>query len=89
LEAPDGEVTAQLSVTVPVNELPGVTVMVEVPEEPALTVMLPLLVSVKSVGACQKSLQPTISGAAASISLAHLPILIAAPSLHLFHRSPD
>jgi hypothetical protein len=46
LEAPVGAVTAQLSVTVPVNELAGVTVMVEVPVEPALTVMLPLLVSV-------------------------------------------
>jgi hypothetical protein len=47
LEAPEGAVTAQASVTVPVNELAGVTVMVEVPDEPALTVMLPLLLRVK------------------------------------------
>jgi hypothetical protein len=46
LVAPVGEVTAQLSVTVPVNELPGVTVMVDVPVEPADTLMLPLLVRV-------------------------------------------
>jgi hypothetical protein len=91
LTAPDGEVTAQLSVTVAVNEFDGVTVIVEVPELPALKVMLPLLVSVKSLlfGDCQKSPQPTTRGATASISLAHLPILIAAPSLPLFHCSPD
>jgi len=89
LTAPVGEVTAQVSVTVPVNEFAGVTVMVEVPEDPALTAMLPLLVSVKLVplfGACQKSPQPATRGAAANNNLAHLPILIAAPSMQLFHR---
>jgi hypothetical protein len=85
LEAPDGEVvTAQVSVTVPVNEFVGVTVMVEVLVAPGLTVMLPLLVSVKLVllpplGACQKSPHPARSGAAASNSLAHCPSFIAAP----------
>ena len=33
LEAPEGAATAQASETVPVNELPGVTVMVEAPLE--------------------------------------------------------
>jgi hypothetical protein len=87
LEAPAGEVvTVQLSETVPVNELPGVTVMVEEPlAAPVPLVMAALLVRVKlfallALGACQKSPQPTIRGAAASNSLAHLPILIAAPS---------
>jgi hypothetical protein len=54
-------VTAQLSVTVPVHEFSGVTVMVEVPGVPAATVMLPLLVSAISVlpaGAAQKFLHP-------------------------------
>jgi len=44
-----GEVViAQVRLTVPLNELPGVTVMVEVLllVAPGLTVMLPLLVSV-------------------------------------------
>jgi hypothetical protein len=43
--------------------------------------MLPLLLSVKLavVLACQKSPQPANSGAAASTSLAHPPIFIAAP----------
>jgi hypothetical protein len=51
LVAPEGAVTAQVSVTVPVNELPGVTVMVAVLPlvEPGLTVMLPLLASEKLV----------------------------------------
>lgn len=47
--APEGElVTEQLSETVPVNELEGVMVMVEVFPEvaPGATVMLPLLESV-------------------------------------------
>jgi hypothetical protein len=77
-------VTEQLSVTVPVNELPGVTVIVTYGEvAPWATVTL--LVRAKPVvvvvfGACQKSPQPARSGAAASNNRAHLPILIAAPS---------
>jgi hypothetical protein len=85
LVTPEGAlVTAQVSVTVPVNELPGVTVMVEVPlpAAPELTVMLPLLVSVKLVlllfGACQKSPQPARSVAAANNPIQR-PIFIAAP----------
>jgi hypothetical protein len=74
-------VTEQLSVTVPVKELPGVTVMVEVPVEPGLTLMLPLLESVKLLllllpGACQKFPQPATSGAAASNNHDHFPIFI-------------
>jgi hypothetical protein len=83
LEAPVGAVTAQLSETVPVNELPGVTVMVAVPVAPWATVMLPLLERAKlplpPSGACQKSPQPAINGAAASNIHAHLPIFITAP----------
>jgi len=77
-------VTAQVSATVPVNELPGVTVMVEVPEvEPELMVMAPLLVSEKLVlllppGAWQKSPQPDRIAAAAN-NPAQRPIFIAAP----------
>jgi hypothetical protein len=77
-------VTAQVSVTVPVKELPGVTVIVEVPEvEPVLMVMAPLLARVKLVlllplGACQKSPQPATSAAAAN-NPAQLPIFITAP----------
>jgi hypothetical protein len=92
-------VTAQLSVTVPVNELPGVTVMVEALPllAPGLTVMSPLLLRVKLVellplGASQKFPHParkpaeTISGTATINCLAHLPIFIAAPaSLPLLH----
>jgi hypothetical protein len=84
-------VSAQESVTVPVNEFAGVTVMVEVLPEvaPGATLMLPLLVSVKLVavlppGACQKSPQPAIkptrSGAASSVSHAQFRVFIAAPS---------
>jgi hypothetical protein len=77
-------VTAQVSVTVPVKELPGVTVIVEVPVvEPELMVMAPLLLSVKLVvlllGACQKFPQPATSGVAASNNRANLTIFIAAP----------
>jgi hypothetical protein len=80
------------SVTVPVNELPGVTVMVDVPLALGLTFMLPLFVTVKLVllllpGACQKSPQPARSGAAASSNHAHFPILIAAP-LCIFQAFP-
>jgi hypothetical protein len=77
-------VIEQVSVTVPVNELPGVTVMVDVPLASGATLMLPLFVMVKlelllPPGASQKSPQPARSGAAASNNHAHFPILIAAP----------
>jgi hypothetical protein len=84
LEAPVGEVTAQDSVTVPVNVLAGVTVMVAVLPvvAPGLTVMLPLLVRVKlplfPPGASQKSPQPARSVAAANNPIQR-PIFIAAP----------
>jgi hypothetical protein len=79
LEALDGDVvTAQVRATVPVNELDGVTVMVEVLPEVApalLTLMTPLLERVKSevelIGS-QNPLQPARSRGAASASLIHL-----------------
>jgi hypothetical protein len=82
--APEGDVvTAQVSATVPVNELVGVTEIVEVfpVVAPGLTVMLPLLVSVKLPPVfSQKSLQPLRrSGAATNNNFAHFPIFIAAP----------
>jgi hypothetical protein len=92
--------TAQLKATEPVNELPGVTVMVAVLllVAPAVTAMLPLLEREKLVvdvllGACQKSPQParktTRSGDAAIKYLARLPILIAAPLYRIgAHRVP-
>jgi hypothetical protein len=86
--APEGEVVrAQASETVPVNELDGVTVMVEEPEEPGGTGLglraelarvkeeLPL----PPLGACQKSPHAARSGAAASNNFAQLAIFIAAP----------
>jgi hypothetical protein len=74
-------VTEQVSATVPVNESVGVTEIVEVPVVPGLTVMLPLLVSVKlPFEFSQKSLQPLMSGTVTSNNLAHFPIFIAAPS---------
>jgi hypothetical protein len=84
LEAPAGAVTAQVSAIVPVNELPGVTLMAEVKLEPTITLMLPLLVSVKLVlllllGASQKPAQPARSSAAIGNNRAHLPTFIAAP----------
>ena len=82
LVAPVGAVTAQLSVTVPVNELPGVTVIVEfpLPAAPELTVMLPLLLSVKLLlsDASQKPAQPARSVAAANNPIQR-PIFITAP----------
>jgi hypothetical protein len=79
-------VTAQVKVTVPVNEFEGVTVMVAAPPFPGLTAMLPLLESVMTVpvlGACQKSLHPVTkpirSEAAASRIVAEFPFFIAAP----------
>jgi hypothetical protein len=83
-------VTEQLSVTVPVNELPGVTVRVTALEvAPGATVTLVgLAARVKPVvlevfGASQKSPQPvrkhSATGAAASIQCANLTIFIRAP----------
>jgi hypothetical protein len=86
LVALEGEVViAQLSVTVPVNELDGVTVMVEVPlpAAPEVMVMLPLLERVKLLlppGACQKSPHPVRSRTAAGNNNARFLIFIAAPS---------
>jgi hypothetical protein len=82
LTAAVGEATVQDSVTVPLNEFEGVTVMVDVLPVVAagLTEIFPLLVSVKLVlppGASQKSPQPARIGAANSNSLAHFPIVIA------------
>ena len=54
-------VTAHVSVTVPVHEFSGVTVIAEVPLAPAVTAILPPLVrviSVLPVGAAQKFLHP-------------------------------
>jgi hypothetical protein len=98
LETPDGAlVTEQVNATVPVNELVGVTVMIDVPLLPALelTVMLVgLLERLKLVpppGACQKSPQPARSVAAAN-NPAHVPIFIAAPLVSssgcVIHRNP-
>ncbi len=64
LVAPDGQlVTAQVSVTVPVNELPGVTVMVECCRSlhRGLTVMLPLLVRREAGAAVAARRLPEIS----------------------------
>ncbi len=85
LVAPVGAVTAQVNVTVPVNELPGVTVMVAMLPvvAPGVTVMLPLLERLKPVllvllGACQKSPHPARSVAAANNPIQRT-IFIAAP----------
>jgi hypothetical protein len=85
LVALDGDVvTAQVSATVPLNELDGVTVIVEVLPDVApglLTVMVPLLERVKSeepIG-FQKPLQPARSSGAASANPVHFFNLIAAP----------
>ena len=93
LVALDGAVViAQVSATVPVKELPGVTVMVEVPVvEPELMVMAPLFVRVKLVlllplGACQKSPQPARSTAATK-NPTQRPIFIAL-LLRSFHAAP-
>jgi hypothetical protein len=73
-------VTAQVSATVPVNELDGVTVIVEVPDSalPELTAMLALLVRAKLpvTGASQNPLQPARDAAAISKIQAHFPIFI-------------
>jgi hypothetical protein len=91
LVAPERDVvTAQESAMVPVNELDGVTEMVEVLVAPGATVMAPPLVREKEelplppVDGCQKFPHPDRSGAAASNNLAQLAIFIAAPRF-----SPD
>ena len=81
-----GPLTEQERSTVPVKELAGVTVMVEVLPEtaPGVTEMLPLLDREKLVlltGACQKSPQPARKGTAKRKSPAHLKRFIAAPML--------
>jgi hypothetical protein len=84
-------VTGQLSVTVPVNELPGVTVSVTVLEVPpwATVMLVGLAERLKPVvllvlGACQKSPQLVSKqakiGAAPSNNHPRFPIFIAAPS---------
>ena len=93
----DGSVvTEQESATDPVNELDGVTVMVTVLPlvAPGLTVMLPLLESVKlppPPGACQKFPQPAKSVADAN-NPAQRPIFIVAPFAPftgcVIHRNP-
>jgi hypothetical protein len=84
-------VTAQVSVTEPVNEFAGVTVMVAVfpVVAPAVMPSAPLLLREKLVlpvvlgGACQKLphpvTKPTRSGAANSNTFAHFPEFIPAP----------
>jgi len=85
LAAPDGDVvTAQVSVTVPENELDGVTVIVEVLPEVApglLTLMVPLLERVKSEEPTgfQKPLQPASSRGVNSASVPHFFDPIATP----------
>ena len=85
LEALDGDVvTAQVSATVPLNELDGVTVIVELLPALApglLTVIVPLLERVKSeepIG-FQKPLQLNSSRGAASANPVRFFNLIAAP----------
>jgi len=90
LVAPAGTVpNAQLSVTLPVNELPGVTAIAEVPLEPWTTervvgeAVMEKPVVLEVLGACQKSPHPVRkqakTGAAANNNRVQLPILIAAP----------
>jgi hypothetical protein len=85
LVAPDGDVvTAQVSATVPENELDGVTVIVEVLPEVApglLTLMVPLLERLKSEEPTgfQKPLQPARSRGIHSASVPHFFDPIATP----------
>jgi hypothetical protein len=77
-------VTEQASATVPVKELAGVTVIVDVLPvvAPGVTAMLLLLESVKLPllgGVSQKPAHPDNNGAAARSIHAHFPIFIAAP----------
>jgi hypothetical protein len=73
-------VTEQVSATVPVYELPGVTVIVDVLLEvaPGATAIFPLLVSAKLLllGASQKPLHPASTATAASRNGAKFPIFI-------------
>ena len=86
-------VTAQVSATVPVNELDGVTVIVEVPDSalPELTAMLALLVRAKLpvTGASQNPLQPARDAAAISKIQAHFPILIHRSFCAALRRAPN
>src|SRR4051794_40525928 len=87
LVAPAGEiVTAHDRATVPVNELAGVTAMVEVLPlaDPGVTLMLPLFESVKLLllfGASQNpehpTAKPTINGAAIQTTRRHGMVFIA------------
>ena len=92
LIAPAGAlVTEQVRETVPVKELAGDTVMVEVLPlvEPGLRLRLPLFESVKllllllAAGGCQKLEQPDAKtimiGAAAKMRRLHAPLFIAVP----------
>ena len=89
LVAPEGElVTEQLRDTVPVKELAGVTVIVEVMPltAPGATEILPLFERVKllvPLGGSQNFEQPTarttISRAAANNTRPHFPVFIAIP----------
>lgn len=76
-------VTEHVSATVPVNELPGVTVIVDVLPDvaPGVTLMLPLLERVKlvSVGALQKPLHPASTVVAARNIHARFLIFIPKP----------
>ena len=95
LVAPAGElVTKHDSEIVPVNELEGVTVTVEVLPlvAPGAALMLPLFESVKLLlvfGGSQKPEQPTakaaMSGTAARNNLPHLPVFIATPKFPYTH----
>lgn len=93
LVAPDGElVTEHVSETVPVNELEGVIVIVDVLPEvaPGLTDMLPLLERVKllvPLGAFQKPEQPVRNGAAATSNRAKSLIFIPNTLLSRFSGS--
>lgn len=81
-------VTEQVSATVPVKELPGVTVIVAVLPDvaPGVSLMLPLLVRVKlvSVGASQNPLHPARRDVAAKSNRARFLIFIpnSLPPIH-------
>jgi len=100
LVAPVGAlVTEQVRETVPVKELAGDTVMVEVLPlvEPGLTLILPLFESVKllllAAGGFQKWEQPDAKaimiGAAAKMRRLHAPLFIAVPPLRFPIHEPS
>jgi hypothetical protein len=100
LIAPVGAlVTEQVRETVPVKELAGDTVMVEVLPlvEPGLTLILPLFESVKllllAAGGFQKWEQPDAKaimiGAAAKMRRLHAPLFIAVPPLRFPIHEPS